>query len=546
MTATTIPAELTHRIPGGPELGNAFWTAGSAGQLLVQRCDSCDAMVHPSHELCPHCGSVNLHPAHVSGDATVVAVTVNHQPWTPELTEPYVVAVVSLDDAAHLRLATNIVDCTPDEVRIGMRVRANFRRVDDVWIPVFAPAGFAPAAASVDEPVTPRPPTPSRRRFEREVAITGLGKSEFARRAESPGADLVLSACRAAIADAGLGPGDIDGISAYPGRADLAVVEIGRVAAELGIEQAWHGSAHEVAGQTGAVIAGMLSVAAGFCRHVLCWTGVTTRTRPGLYTGSRSGRVSGEPQWYEPFGILSPANWIGLAASHYLHRYGVSREALGWVAISARRHAARNPDALYRSALNMNEYLAARPISTPFGLYDCDVPCDGAVAVVVSSATAAVDLRHPVVGVDAVGTRITEAQSWIGGTLTHQPNLFGPAGHLWSRASVGRDDVDFANLYDGFTFNVLSWFEALGFCGLGEAGDFVSGGDRIGPGGALPVNPHGGQLSAGRSNGFGQLHEAVVQLRGDAGARQIDGAQVGLVTSGGGIPANCMLLTRAS
>ncbi|MCV7410621.1 OB-fold domain-containing protein [Mycobacterium florentinum] len=503
-------------------------------------------MVHPSHELCPYCSCADLCPAPVSGDATVVAATVNHQQWIPELTEPYVVAVVSLDDAAHLRLATNIVDCAPNEVRIGMRVRVQFRRLDDVWIPVFGPTRDAPSAATIDEPMTLRPPTPSRRRFEHEVAITGLGKSEFARHAESPAADLVLSACRAAIGDAGLEPADIDGISAYPGRADLAAVEIGKLAGELGIDQAWHDGAHEVAGQTGAVIAGMLSVAAGFCRHVLCWTAVTTHTRPGLYTCSDTGRVSGEPQWYEPFGALSPANWIALAASQYQHRYGVSRQALGWVAISARRHAARNPDALYRSPLSMSDYLAARPISTPFGLYDCDVPCDGAIAVVVSSAATAADLRHPVVGVDAVGTRITEEQSWISGTLTHQPNLFGPAEHLWSRASVGRDDVDFANLYDGFTFNVLSWLEALGFCGLGEAGDFVLGGTRIGPGGLLPVNPHGGQLTAGRSNGFGQLHEAVVQLRGDAGARQIDRAQVGLVTSGGGIPANCMLLTRAS
>ena len=544
MTAATIPAELT-RIPAGPGLGNAFWTAGSVGQLQVQRCGSCDAMVHPSHELCPDCGSEELRPEPVSGDATVVAVTVNHQPWTPELSQPYVIAVVSLDDAVHLRLVTNIVDCTADQVCIGMRVRAQFRQLDDVWIPVFAPTGVAPSAVTVDEPLTPAPPKPSRRRFEREVAITGLGKSEFARRAEGPGADLVLSACRAAIADAGLEPGDIDGISAYCG-ADQATIEIGRVAGELGIEQAWYSGAHEVPGQTGAVIAAMLSVAAGFCRHVLCWTVVTSQARPGLYTGSETGRVSGEPQWYEPFGALSPANWIALAASQYLHRYGVSREALGWVAISARRHAARNPNAIYRSPLSMSDYLAARSVSTPFGLYDCDVPCDGAVAVVVSSAAAAADLRHPVIGVDAVGTRITEVQSWIDGTLTHQPNLFGPAAHLWSRASVGRDDVDFANLYDGFTFNVLSWLEALGFCGLGEAGDFVSGGTRIGPEGTLVVNPHGGQLSAGRSNGFGQLHEAVVQLRGDAGARQVARAQVGLVTSGGGIPANCMLLTRAS
>jgi acetyl-CoA acetyltransferase len=500
--------------------------------------------LHPDHEFCPSCGGFEVGTVVVSGEATVVACTVNHQKWVPELSEPYVVAVVALSEDPTVRLATNIVGCPPAAVVVGMSVRVEFRAIGDVWIPLFRPSGDPPRGGFVPEPVV-SPPPPARRfeqRFEQRVVLSGVGRSRCGRRLGEPEVDLVLDACRAAIDDAGLTSADIDGLCAYPGPigSSAGVPEIGGA---LSVTPTWFDGAHEVPGQTGTVIAAMLAVAAGLCRHVLCWSAVSTHRRPGLYSDAGSGRVVGEPQWYLPFGALSPAHWIALAASQYLARYDVRREALGWVAIAARGHAGLNPNALYRDRLDMDGYLAGRNITTPFGIYDCDVPCDGAYAVIVSATDTASDLRHPPVRVDAVGTRITEQQSWIEGTLTHQPNLFGPAAHLWSRATLGRDDVDLALLYDGFTFNVLCWLEALGFCGLGEAGEFVRGGDRITLGGALPVNPHGGQLSGGRSNGYGQLHEAILQLRGQGGARQVQGAQVAVVSSGGGIPANCMLLT---
>jgi acetyl-CoA acetyltransferase len=498
-------------------------------------------LLHPSQELCPTCGG-EVSAQAVTGDATVVAVTVNHQKWVPELAVPYVVAVVALDEDPSVRLTTNIVGCEPSEVAVGTTVRVEFRQVEQVWIPVFRPTGGPPGDGSVPEPAGGAPPAPLGERFEDTVVLSGIGRSRFARRLAESETGLVLAACRDAVRDAGLSTADIDGLCAYPGAAGSSF-GIDAVALDLAIEPNWYSGAHEVPGQTGAVISAMLAVAAGLCRHVLCWSAVGVDRRPGLYSDADPCRVGGEAQWYEPFGAVSPANWLALAASQYLARYGVGREALGWVAVAAREHAGRNPDALYREPLDLAGYFAGRSISTPFGLFDCDVPCDGAIAVVVSAADTAGDLRHPPVRVDAVGTAITEPQSWVGGTLTHQPNLHGPAAHLWSRAGVGRDDVDVANLYDGFTFNVLSWLEALGFCGRGEAGDFVAGGERIGLGGALPVNPHGGQLSAGRSNGYGQLYEAVVQLRGHGGARQVPGAEVALVSAGGGIPANCMLLT---
>ncbi len=195
--------------------------------------------------------------------------------------------------------------------------------------------------------------------------------------------------------------------------------------------------------------------------------------------------------------------------------------------------------------MTMDDYFAARMITSPFGLFDCDVPCDGSIALIVSAADIAPDLAQPPVYVEAVGTQIIDRVSWDQGTLSHEPQTQGPAAHLWSRTSLRPEDVDFAQLYDGFTFNCLSWLEGLGFCGVGEAGDFLSDPGRIALGGQLPLNTFGGQLSAGRTHGYGFLHEAVVQLRGDGGERQVAGAEVGVVSTGGGTPGGCFLFTAA-
>ncbi|HEY1973873.1 MAG TPA: OB-fold domain-containing protein [Pseudonocardia sp.] len=535
------PAELAGDIR--PEPG-PFWSSGADGVLRVGRCAGCARLLHPSARMCADCAGTAIGLAEVSGEATILACTTNHQRWLPELDTPYVIAVVGLDEDPRVRLTTNIVGAEPAEAVVGTPVRVEFRPVDDVWLPVFRPRAGQPKQVAVAPPGTAVRRPPTSRRFERRAVLAGVGRSSFGRRLDQSIDQLTLAACRAAIADAGLRSSDIDGVCAYPGAvAGHHRVGVEAIARRLGIEANWWCGAHEVPGQTGVVIAAMLAIAAGLCRHVLCWTAVGTDLRPGLYAEAPTGRVTGEPCWQAPFGALSPANWVALAASRYFACYGADHGVLGAVAMASRRHAMANPDALYREPLDLATYQAGRPISTPLRIYDCDVPCDGAVAVLVSAVESAGDLRQPAVRVDAVGTQLTERQSWDQGTLTHQQNVFGPARQLWSRASVSRPDIDLANLYDGFTFNVLCWLEALGFCGLGEAGDFLADGARIGPGGDLPVNPHGGQLSAGRSNGFGQLYEAVVQLRGQAGARQVDGAQVALVSSGGGIPANCMILT---
>jgi len=249
-------------------------------------------------------------------------------------------------------------------------------------------------------------------------------------------------------------------------------------------------------------------------------------------------------EWRAPYGAMSAANWIAMNANQYFDRYGANREMLGVIAVNGRANAARNPAAIYREPMKMDDYMSARMITTPFGLYDCDVPCDGSVAVVVSDASVAADLPRRAIRIEAVGTQILERVSWDQGTLTHEPQVLGQAAHLWTRTSLRPDDVDVAFLYDGFTFNAISWLEALGFCGLGEAQDWLGSGKRIALDGDLPLNPHGGQLSEGRTHGFGFIYEAVTQLRREAGDRQVRDATTAVVATGGGVPSGVLLLRR--
>jgi acetyl-CoA acetyltransferase/uncharacterized OB-fold protein len=525
-----------------------FWTSGEDGRLRVQGCTQCRRLVHPPVPVCPHCRSLSWEPTPVSGEATVIGYTVNAHQWLPDLPPPYVVANVALDEDPGVRLTTNIVGCDPEEVHIGQRVRVRFEQHDDVWLPLFEPTGSDAETDPVEEPTRPVPRGPlSAERFEHRSVLSGIGRSAIGRRLLRDPLSLTVDACLQAVSDAGLTLADIDGLSTYPGMAGMGMSEggVGAVEEALRIHPTWINGGGDLPGPGGSVIAAMLAVAGGLCRHVLCFRTVWESSFATLRLGGHGGgRASGWHQWQAPFGAMSAANWIGMNANQYLHRYGASREILGWIAINGRANAGRNPVAIYRDPMTMDDYLSARPISSPFGLYDCDVPCDAAIAVVVSDASVASDLPRPAVRVEAVGTQIAERVSWDQGTVTHEPQVLGQAAHLWTRTSLTPADVDLALLYDGFTFNAISWLEALGFCGLGEAKDWLDGGKRIALDGELPVNPHGGQLSEGRTHGFGFLYEAVTQLRHEAAARQVPGARTAVVTSGGGTPSSALLLQR--
>ncbi len=534
-----------------PELTPAtewFWTSGADGRLRIQGCTACRTLVHPPVTICPVCRSRAWEPTEVSGRGTIIGYTVNQHQWHPAFPPPYAVAVVALAEDPGVRLTTTIVGCAPAEVSIGQEVSVRFEHHEDVWLPLFAPTGERTADDPVAEPERPRPRRPvTEDRFEHRSVLSGVGRSVLGRRLLVDPLSLTVDACVAAVSDAGLTLEDIDGLSTYPGAAGMGMSEGGIAAVEeaLRLHPTWVNGGGELPGPGGAVIAAMLAVASGLCRHVLCFRTVWESSYAALGLGGPGGgRSSGPSAWRAPFGAISAANWIAMNAQQYLHRYGAPREMLGLIALNGRANAARNPAAIYREPMSMDDYLSARPITSPFGLFDCDVPCDGSIAVVVSDASTAADRPRPVVRIEAVGTQIMERVSWDQGTITHEPQVLGQAAHLWSRSGLRPADVDLALLYDGFTFNAISWIEALGFCDFGEANDWLDRGRRIAPDGELPVNPHGGQLSEGRTHGFGFLYEAVQQLRHDAGPRQVADATTAVVTSGGGVPSGVLLLQR--
>ncbi len=540
-----------------------FWKSGEDGKLRFQRCIECGELRHPPVAVCPYCHSNEWEPAAVSGRAVVAGFTVNEHAWMPSFPPPYVIAIVAIEEDDRIRLTTNVVDCEPSAVFVGMKVQVRFEHDDDVWIPVFAPTGETdkgpfPAVDGSSRDARPMPTGADK--FEDHVAITGIGMSQVGRRLMVDPITLTVAAAKQAIADAGLEPSDIDGLSTYPGPGiGVGMSEGGIMALEevLRLRPLWINSGLELPGQGGSVIAAMLAVAGGLCNHVLCFRTVweatyaarqraamNERASSGMLALQESPRIGGDMQWRMTYGASSAANWIAMQASAHFDRFGTTKETLGWIALNARKNAARTPWAIYKDPLTMDDYLSARTITTPFGLYDCDVPCDGAVAVIVSRKNLAADMQQPPVHLEAVGTAITERISWDQGSLDHEPLVQGPAAHLWTRTDLKPSDIDMAQLYDGFSFNCLSWLEALGFCGWGEARDFLDGGTNIALDGVLPLNTHGGQLSSGRLHGYGFIHEAVTQLRGDAGERQVRNAETAVVSTGGGAPGGVFLFTK--
>lgn len=529
-----------------------FWTSGADGTLRLQECKGCNALIHPPAPVCRYCRSRDIGVRAVSGKATLAGFTVNHRFSLPGLPAQYIVAQVAIAEDPRVRLTTNIVDCEPGQLELGQQMEVVFEQIEDVWLPLFRPASDAELGPLPEDEIEPERfgehvrPMLTAEKFEEKVALTGIGMSKIGRRLMVPALSLTIDACEAAIADAGLTFADIDGLSTYPGGGNLGGFGEGGVTAleaALGIRPTWHNGGIETFGPGGSVIAAMLAIAGGLARHVLCFRTLWEATfselmKQGKITPSL-GRTAG---WLFPFGSTSAAHTLAINAQRHFHRYGTTKETLGWIALNQRANAELNPTAVYRDPMTMDDYLNARPITTPFGLYDCDVPCDGAIAVVVSAVDAARDLPKPPVLVEAVGTQIIERIDWDQSTLTHEPQVLGQAAHVWTRTSLRPADVDVAELYDGFTMNCLSWIEALGFCGIGEAREFLDGGKNIARDGVLPLNTHGGQLSHGRTHGMGLLHEAITQLRGEAGDRQVADARVGVVSSGGLTPSGVLLL----
>ena len=396
--------------------------------------------------------------------------------------------------------------------------------------------------------------------IERRACVSGVGQSDIGRRLYRDPLELTLDACLAAIEHAGLTTADIDGISTFPGPMaqppGFSGAGVYDVMDALRLECGWYGSGLETSGQLGSVVNACLAVASGLANHVLCfrsvWEGSAqgkegrAAVMPGGGGGGGGGfKASGFMEWNLPFAAPSAAIWIAMFAQRHFHLYGTTREQLGQIAVNARANAALNPKAIYTAPMSLDDYLEARMISSPFGLYDCDVPCDGATAVIISRVDRARDLRNPPLRFEAVGTAIHGRPSWDQfDDLSTMANR-DAAAQLWSRTDLTPADVQMLQAYDGFSFLALSWIEALGFCKVGEGGPFIEGGHAIGRDGVLPLNTHGGQLSSGRLHGYGFPHEAAVQMWGEAGDRQLDRPlDVAAVAAGGGNTCGCLLLVK--
>ena len=384
-----------------------------------------------------------------------------------------------------------------------------------------------------------------------KAAITGIGMSQVARGEARPAMAHLADAALEAIADAGLDRTDIDGLATFPGRSNtgpgfspLGTLE---VRSALALKTRWHAALPEGAAQAAPLIDAAMAVTTGMARHVLCFRALSEYTSARAAGSSvpdgGKARVGGWFSWYLPVNALSAANWAGWLATRYMHEFGLTREHLGTIAVNQRANALLNPRALMKKPLTMEEYLAGRPISTPLTLFDCDIPIDGACAIIVSAADAAKDGRKPPLLIESAGAALDGKESW-----DQRADLTTMAAHdvtqdMWANSDLLPQDIDVLSLYDGFSIFVPYWLEAMGFCGHGEASGFIADGHTA-LGGRFPVNTGGGQLSAGRLHGFGLLHEACLQLWDEATGRQVRGARTAVCGMGGGPLAGALLIRR--
>lgn len=369
------------------------------------------------------------------------------------------------------------------------------------------------------------------------AAIAGLGMIGLSR---VPGATARLLAARAVLAgleDAGLDVSDLDGLlvcrSGGASEAELGL-NLQRTLALPNLSLLQVGYA-EGASSIALIQVAALAVSSGMARVVACVfadaplaAGQTARD-----AFSRRKPANGVDSLRYAAGLFGGASLYALAARRYMHLYGASSEHFGAVAIAARAWATMNPLAVFRQPLTMEEYLASRLIVAPFRLYDCAMPVNGAIAVIVTAAERAADLKKPpihILGMGQAHPGIPDQKGFerglcVAGRAAKETAL--------RMAGIELADIDICQFYDAFTYSTIASLEAYGFCAAGEGKDFVAGG-AIGPGGTLPVNTGGGHLSGYYLQGMTPVSEAIVQARGEGGARQCGKHEIVLATNDGG------------
>jgi acetyl-CoA acetyltransferase len=387
-------------------------------------------------------------------------------------------------------------------------------------------------------------------RFAGRTAIAGIGATEFSKHSGRSTLRLAVECCDAALADAGLEPGQIDGMVSFTVEENHEI----DVARSLGIPELTHFSRihHSGGAACGTLHQAAMAVDSGACRTCLVYRAFNERSETRFGAGVQSLAAAPTPSavdfgWSSPFGLLTPAAWVAMFAQRYMHEYGATSEDFGRVAVADRKHAATNPAAFfYQRPITLEEHQQSRWIVKPLHLLDCCQESDGGVALVVTSVERARDLRRPPAviasAVQGSGEDQHMMKSYYRDSITGIPELRVCARQLWSESGLGPRDIQTAVLYDHFTPLVLPQLEELGFCGRGEAADFIRGG-AIELGGRLPVNPNGGQLGEAYIHGMNGIAEAVRQVRGEA-VNQVPGVEHVLVTAGTGVPTSAAILGR--
>jgi acetyl-CoA acetyltransferase len=378
-----------------------------------------------------------------------------------------------------------------------------------------------------------------------EAAVAGIGQTAYTKNSGVSELNLATECVRKAIDDAGIEPSEVDGLVTYT-MDSSDEVEVARTVG-IGDMTFWSQVNYGGGAAVGLVAHAAMAVATGAAKNVVVYRALNGRSGQRMGQGVSGSIISSDLihwSWYMPFGLLTPASWIALQAQLYMHKYGATSEHLAHVAITQRKHAQNNPNAaMYGKPMTMDDYMNARMVCEPLRLFDCCQEDDGGCALLITSPERAKDMKQKPAVIRGVTQASFEGQeqmtSFYRDDLAALPEMELAAQRVYEMSGLSAKDIDAACLYDAFTPEILMQLEAFGFCGRGEAKDFVTE-DSLTIGGALPNNTHGGLLSEAYMHGVNNLAEGVRLIRGES-CNQPDDVEHVLVTSGVGVPTGAVI-----